>query len=169
MARSFYKGERLGSVPACAICAGAGRGERARLHLPCGVSVWLCAAHRSPEFIAGRAGRDLTTSLLHVWRAAGCLTARRSLALDLHRARLTGPAAPRQRPGSYSWPALRAEAEAAFASGEPPAVVIERLRARAARGPATAPSARTMRRWFREGRWLAGADEPAVTPGRAPR
>ena len=121
MARSFYKGERLGKTPACAICVGAGQGRRAELHLPGGVRVWLCEAHRSVEFATRRAGRDLVASLLHVWSSAGCLTARRSRALDLHRARLTGPPPVRPRPGSYSWAALRAEAEAAFAAGEAPA------------------------------------------------
>ncbi|MGD9573771.1 MAG: hypothetical protein AB7V62_17970, partial [Thermoleophilia bacterium] len=66
---SYYKGENLGSLPACAICAGKGRGPRAELHLPCGVSVWLCAAHRDPAFLTSRAGRDLVVSLMHVWRA----------------------------------------------------------------------------------------------------
>jgi len=157
MARSLYKGERLGKTPACAICVGAGRGGRALLYLPCGVRVWLCEAHRSPEFLSRRAGRDLVASLWHVWSSADCLTARRSRALDLHRARLTGSLAVRERPGSYSWAALRSEAEVAFAAGEPPARVIDRLRRRAmASGEARAPSVRTMRRWFREGRWLAG-------------
>jgi hypothetical protein len=76
MARSFYKGENLGSVPACAICVGKGRGRRQVLHLPCGVRVWLCEDHRSDAFLTSRAGRDLATSLMHVWRSADCLTAR---------------------------------------------------------------------------------------------
>jgi len=123
MARSLYKGERLGKTPACAICVGAGQGRRAELHLPCGVRVWLCEAHRSQEFATRRAGRDLVASLMHVWSSAGCLTASRSRALDLHRARLTAPLAVRPRPGSYSWASLRAEAESAFAAGEAPASV----------------------------------------------
>ena len=48
MPRSFYKGEWLGKTPACAICMGRGHGPRALLHLPLGVSVWLCEAHRDP-------------------------------------------------------------------------------------------------------------------------
>ena len=68
MARSFYKGQRLGKRPPCLLCMGPGEGERAELHLPHGVSVWLCEAHRSAEFLERRAGRDFTASL---WRAAG--------------------------------------------------------------------------------------------------
>jgi len=157
VARSFYKGERLGSTPACAICVGAGDGTRAELHLPCGVRVWLCAAHRSVEFQTRRAGRDLVASLMHVWTAAGCLTRRRSRALDLHRARLLGREGSRPLPGSYSWPALRARAEAAFAAGERPGAVIARILERARCGDGVLPSVRTMRRWFREGRWLDDA------------
>jgi len=149
MVRSFYKGERLGALPACAICGGAGQGGRAELHLPYGLRVWLCAAHRSDEFLSRRAGRDLVASLMHVWRAAGCLTKARSRALEIHSSRLTSSMPARPCPGSYSWAALRREAESCFASGEGPGEVIRRLRAREAGGPARPPSAATMRRWFR--------------------
>ncbi len=59
----------------------------------------LCAAHRAPSFVTRRAGRDLEASLLHVWRSAGCLTASRSRALSLHRARLAAGCAGRKGPG----------------------------------------------------------------------
>jgi hypothetical protein len=100
MPRSFYKGERLGKTPACAICMGRGHGPRALLHLPLGVSVWLCEAHRDPAWVRGRAGRDLVASLSVVWRAANCLTARRSRALDLFQAGLGAAQRARARPGS---------------------------------------------------------------------
>ncbi|HSI30644.1 MAG TPA: hypothetical protein VK951_04875, partial [Miltoncostaeaceae bacterium] len=87
---------------------GPGEGERGQLHLPGGVSVWLCAAHRSPEFLRRRAGRDLAASLMRAWEAAGCMTRRRGRALDAHRARLAEPPG-RARPGSYAWPELRRE------------------------------------------------------------
>lgn len=171
MARSFYKGERLGSTPACAICVGPGRGRRAELHLPCGVRVWLCDAHRSIEFQTRRAGRDLVTSLMHVWRSSGCFTRRRSRALDLHHARLLQGDAGQPLPGSYSWPKLRVQAEAAFAAGERPDAVIARIRGRARCGDGVLPSVRTMRRWFRDGRWLTrapSADAVPAAPGRPP-
>jgi hypothetical protein len=142
MPRSLYKGPSLGKHPPCLICMGPGEGERAKLHLPFGVSVWLCGAHRSAEFQARRAGRDFVFSLWRAWQAAGCLTAARSRALDAHRARLVGPRAPRARPGSYAWPELRRQAEARFAAGEPPRLVARELRERAGAGQARPPSPR---------------------------
>ena len=170
MPRSFYKGERLGNLPACAICMGRGHGPRALLHLPLGVSVWLCADHRDPEWLAARAGRDLVVSLQTVWRAAGCLTARRSRALTLFQAALRASYRTRDLPGSYSWRALRREAEARYAAGEAPSAVIDDLRRRELDrpGPAHPPSVQTMRRWFRDGRWrgLDAAPTPRDQPGR---
>ena len=170
MARSFYKGENLGSVPACAICVGKGQGKRERFHLPGGVSVWLCAAHRDPSFTLRRAGRDLVASLMHVWRSADALTAARSRALDLFQERLRTPAP--GLPGSYSWPTVRLEAEARWAAGEAPGPVIDDLRSRELERPSPArpPSVATMRRWFRQGRWGAGpAPRPSSTPPPPPR
>jgi len=164
MARSLSKGQGLGKPPPCLICMGPGRGGRAQLHLPGGVSVWLCEAHRSPAFQRRRAGRDLVAGLMGAWRAAGCFSAARAAALDGHLARLSGPGRRRARPGSYAWPALRAEAEARFAAGERPAGVIGALRERHRGGPARAPSRRTMMRWFGEGRWLGGGAAPAAPP-----
>ena len=157
MAKSFYKGEPLGNRPPCAICMGRGEGERARMILPGGVSVWLCAAHRSEEFQRRRAGRDFMVSLRAVWQAADCLTARRERALTVHRRRLLEAPPPRGRPGSYSWPDLRREAEGLWAGGTPPGPVISRLRARESRGSARPPSRQTMYRWHAQGRWRARA------------
>ena len=151
----------MGSRTPCAICGGAGRGARAEFHLPGGVSVWLCAAHRDPSFLVRRAGRDLVAGLSAAWDAAGCMTSRRSRSLDLHLERLAPVRQERPCAGSYAWSALRAEAEACFASGEAPAAVIDRLRSREARGSARPPSVTTMRRWFRDGRWLPPDDEDA--------
>jgi hypothetical protein len=166
MAMQRDTGSRLGSTPACAICAGPGEGDRAELHLPFGVTVWLCAAHRSEEFQRRREGRDLSVSLSAVWQACGALTARRVRALEAHRATLLRPAMPRsaRRPGSYAWQALRDEAEARWAAGEPVHPVIDELRGRHLDGSASVPSRTTMRRWFRERRWGSagpGADAAA--------
>src|SRR4051794_41315611 len=60
--------ELIEGVPACAICMGRGDGPRALYHLPLGISVWLCAAHRNPEWLGTRGGRDVVTSLRTVWR-----------------------------------------------------------------------------------------------------
>ena len=161
VAKSFYKGERLGSRPPCAVCMGRGEGERGQLTLPGGVTVWLCAAHRSPAFQRRRAGRDFAFTLSCVWQAAGCFTARRRRALELHRERLLAPPRPpaaRSRPGSYSWPQLRQEAEDLWARGQPLRRVIDRLRAKAARGLARPPSRTTLYRWHTEARWRAGPE-----------
>jgi hypothetical protein len=75
-----------------------------------------------------------------------------------------------RRPGSSAWPALRREAERRFSDGEPPARVIGERRAHHGDGPARAPSVRTMRRWFTDGRWLAQvATAIAGAARRAPR
>jgi hypothetical protein len=153
MATTLYKGPALGKLPPCLICAGPGQGPRAQLHLTHGVSVWLCAGHRAPAFLTRRAGRDLAATLGALWSAAGCLGARRRRALSDHLRRVAQPPAP-ARPGSYSWPGLRREAERRFGAGEPPARVIAELRERHRGAPALVPSLRTMRRWFHEGRWL---------------
>jgi hypothetical protein len=153
--RTYYKARGLGKLPPCAICAGPGSGPRAELHLTHGVRVWLCEAHRSEEFLRHRAGRDLVASLAAVWRAAGCLTARRRAALEGHLRSLGsagGGADGRPLPGSYAWPGLRAEAEGRFRAGEAPAAVIGDLRGRHRRDAARVPTERTMRRWMAEAR-----------------
>ena len=58
MAKSFYKGESLGSLPPCAICMGRGEGERAQLILPGGgrrVAV-CCSSVGGVSTSAGGAG-----------------------------------------------------------------------------------------------------------------
>ncbi len=92
-------------------------------------------------------------------------TVARLAALAAHR-RTHGPRPERRRPpGSHSWPLLRLEAERRFAANEPPDAVIADLRARHGSGRATVPSVQTMRRWFREARWLdrsAGREHQAA-------
>ena len=163
MAKSFDKGEPLGSCPPCVICMGRGEGERGLLTLPGGVSVWLCAAHRSESFQRRRACRDFVYTLSCVWQAAGCFTARRRRALELHRQRLLAQArgpSPRSRPGSYTWPELRQEAEGQWAKGQPLRRVIDRIRSKASRGLAHPPSRTTLYRWHAEARWRAGLSPP---------
>jgi hypothetical protein len=169
MATSLYKGQRLGGLPPCLICAGPGEGPRAQLYLTHGVSVWLCAAHRSPGFLRRRAGRDFFASLHALWQAAGCLGARRTRALQDHLRRVHQAASEaRPRPGSYAWPHLRREAERRFAAGQAPRAVIGEIRARHNDGPAPGPSLRTLRRWFNEGRWLGYLVSRLATAARPP-
>jgi hypothetical protein len=153
---TLYKARRVPTKQAvCAICADRTRGRTQELRLTHGVAVWLCEGHASRAFQTQRSGRDLVLTLQRLWRAHGCLTAARHKALQAHLAACRG-AASRPRPGSYSWPTLRAEAEHHFAAGTPaPATVIAHLRGRHAGDTARAPSVRTMRRWWAERRWLS--------------
>jgi hypothetical protein len=165
VAYTHYKARGYGKLPICVICGGPGQGARERYHLSHGVSVWLCAMHRDPAFLTARAGRDLAASLGAVWSAAGCLSARRSAALAAHLGRVRGPRV-RERPGSYAWPALRREAEARFARGEPPRAVMADLRRRELGAWTPGPSLRTLRRWHQEGRWLKGPRPGGRAPNR---
>jgi hypothetical protein len=145
----------------CAICVDRTRGKTGRLDLGRGVTVWLCADHGSHEFRTRRSGRDFVLTLGRLWSAHGCLTKQRSRALDDHlAANRSAPAAPRRRPGSYAWPALRREAEELFRRGANPAAVISQLRRRHADDYASVPSVRTMRRWYFERRWMPPSGQP---------
>ena len=147
--------------PVCAICIERTRGVTRRVDLGYGVRVALCEAHASHEFLTRRGGRDLVITLHRVWDASGCLTAARSKALDAHLAALRAPAAPdRPKPGSYSWPALRQEAERRFARGATLAATMRDLLRDLASGQARPPSRSTFGRWHAERRWLAAAPAP---------
>jgi hypothetical protein len=152
---TLYKARRVPTKqPVCAICVERTRGRTVPLQLGYGVIVQLCEGHASREFQTQRGGRDLVLTLQRLWRAHGCLTVARSKALRAHLTACLGSAA-RPRPGSYAWPRLRREAEAAFAHGGPPMEVIAALRAEHAGGADVPPSIRTMRRWHAERRWIA--------------
>ena len=64
--------------PVCAICADRTRGRTVSLRLTHRITVWLCAAHASPEFQCRRNGRDFVVTLQRLWQAHGCLTAARA-------------------------------------------------------------------------------------------
>jgi hypothetical protein len=126
-----------------------------------GVSIWLCVEHASVPFQRLHGGRAFVEALERVWAANGCLTAARIRALEGH-TRALDPAEPRRpRPGSYTWAALRDEAERRFAEGELPRPAIDALRDIAAGSGANPPSERTLRRWYAERRWLTSPDGTA--------
>jgi hypothetical protein len=135
-------------------------------HLTHGIHVWLCGIHRTDTYLRRQGGATFTRRLRAAWNAAGVGGARREAALRAHRRRVHAPGA-ESLPGSYAWPHLRREAERRFAAGEAPDAVITDLRRRHRDDHATAPSIRSMRRWFAQGRWLT----PATTnpPLRFPR
>ena len=147
-ARGWGSGRRL-------ICMGPGEGERAQLHLPGGVSVWLCAAHRSAGFHPA-GGEGSGVSLMGAWEAAGCMTRARHRALDAHRARWPGlrpGGGPARTPGRGSG----ARRSGGSRRGEAPAAGDRGAPRPAPRGPADGrPRGARSLRWFREGRWLPG-------------
>lgn len=138
----------------CVLCGHGGRGAAALFHMTHGVAVWLCRVHGDPRFLRRKRGQVFVERLAAVWRAAGAETKRRLAALDTHRTRMHPGPPVRDRPGSYSWPNLRAMAEERFAAGEDPDTVIRDLRARFGNAPAQVPSVRTMHRWHAEARWM---------------
>ncbi len=125
------------------------------MHLTHGVEVWLCETHASDRFMRDDEGTVFAEHLASMWIATGTLTVRRATALRTHVRQTRSAGVARGRPGSYSWPVLRREAEQRFSQGHDPRQVIQELRARHADCPAMAPSARTMRRWYTQARWLA--------------
>lgn len=156
----------------CALCGHHGRGPAHVRFLPHGIHVWLCAVHGSLAFLTRNGGREFARRLQLRWEQSAAFGPRRRLALNAHldRVRLLGAAA--DKPGSHSWPRLRRDAERRFAAGDDPATVIHELRVDVAGGSALAPSLRTFRRWFAEGRWLIPEPEPAAqvpTSGPPPR
>lgn len=154
---TLYKARKVPTKQVvCAICVERTRGRTEAVELGYGVRVHLCRGHASQEFMTQRGGRDFVLTLQRLWRAHDCLTVARSRALRRHLAACTGVEA-RPRPGSYTWPSLRREAEAEFAAGRPVKAVIAALRSLHADGAAVPPSIRTMRRWHSERRWLARA------------
>lgn len=165
-----------GAVPAaagaittlpCAICGHRGRGQARVRFLPHGLHVWLCAVHGNLAFLLRDGGREFARRLHRRWVSNGEFGPRRRLALAAHVERIRRLAGAGDKPGSHSWPKLRREAERRFAAGDDPATVIHDLRLDVSGGPAVAPSLRTFRRWFAEGRWLlpappAPADHPPI-------
>lgn len=153
-------------LPPCAICGHCGGGPRTQCHLTHGIAVWLCQSHGSDGFLKRRGGLAFTERLARVWAASGIGGARRAAALQSHLRRIRIADTGRIKPGSYSWPVLREEAERRFAAGEVPNAVIADLRSTYTDGPAMVPSIRTMRRWFSEARWLGSTPRERAAPPR---
>ena len=150
---TLYKARGLATKqPVCAICVERTRGKTQKIALGYGVVVWLCQGHASREFQTMRSGRDFVRTLSGIWRANGCLTSARSRALHAHLASLTAHPK-RPQPGSYAWPELRRQVEAAYAEGLRPHDVADSIHATYA-CPAHPPSRRTLQRWAAQRRWL---------------
>ena len=152
---------RQGIAVPCAICGHRGRGEARVRFLPHGLHVWLCAVHGKVAFLVRDGGREFARRIQRRWQSDGEFGTRRRLALTAHLERIQHLGGAGDKPGSHSWPQLRRDAEHRFAAGDDPATVIRDLRLDISGGPAVAPSLRSFRRWFAEGRWLL---PPPPTP-----
>jgi hypothetical protein len=162
----IYKGRGKGPAkhPRCLACfpkSVAGQ----EVPLRRGVRLVLCADHRDARFLHSRGGRDFLAATGALFRSLG-LTGRRyhdALLSFLDDVRDTSKPTPRMRPGSYAWPELRRDAEQAwqagasfedgchivYTHGEP---ITRRLRL---------PSLPTVRRWWRQKRWMLPRPAPA--------
>ena len=137
-------------------------GKTQLVELTHGVSVWLCRWHASEEFRTMRSGRDFELTLFLAWRAQNCYSRNHAKALAVHRReqRTRRRRSEHDLPGSYHWKALRNEAEERFASGESLASVRRDFLQRHADDVADAPSERTIRRWYHDGRWRRACAPP---------
>jgi hypothetical protein len=151
----------LGFAFPCGICGHGRRGEAHVRFLPHGLHVWLCQTHGSLAFITRDGGREFARRLQIRWQSNEEFGPRRRLALTAHVERIRRLGGASDKPGSHAWPRLRKEAERRFAAGDDPTTVIRELRLDVSGGPAVAPSLRSFRRWFAEGRWLL---PPPPTP-----
>jgi hypothetical protein len=168
-----YKNRAAGTprkAPRCICCFPASRAGQV-VPLRYGVQLVLCEDHRDPGWIASRNGRDFLASVTTTMTSFGLSHRRYALAVAAFVREVVerNAPAPRHRPGSYAWPGLRAAGEAAWASGgsyhDGEAAVHQRC------GPVAvgwrAPSSHTVRRWWREKRWLLGT--PRLTHDAAAR
>ena len=160
-----YKGHGQGPMkaPRCVACfprSVAGQ----MIPFRYGVAVALCDDHRDPAFVHSRGGRDFYSALATTYESLGLRGQRYSNAIRsfVNDVLAMGQPTPRHRPGSYAWPEQRRGAEAAWAAGGTyhagEAVVLASF---AGLPPSVKPpSPHTIRRWWRERRWLTPRPSP---------
>ena len=161
-----YKGGRQqgGAKGSPCLCCFPARVKGERVELGYGVDISLCAAHRDPRFIATRNGRDFIAAVGALLGSAGIQSRRRQLALTRFvrtAQRQLRPVA-RSQPGSYAWGGLRTAVEGRWAAGatfREGQALVEQACARAPKGM-RAPTPNTIRRWWRDQRWLDRAPPP---------
>jgi hypothetical protein len=164
-----YKGHRSGPSKAVRCVACFPRSVAGQMiPLKYGVVIALCEDHRDPAFVHSRGGRDFLAALSTLFESLGLRGARYRKAAQAFVADVLamGTPTPRQRPGSYAWPDQRRTAEAVWAKGgsyhDGEAVVLASF---TQPGPAIRPpSSHTIRRWWRDRRWLT--PRPAPPPRR---
>jgi len=171
----IYKGRGRGPAKALRCCCCFPQSVAGlEISIGGGVRIVLCADHRDPAFLGSRNARDFLAALATLYRSLG-LTGRRygeALLGFVERIREVGVPTPRRRPGSYSWPAARAAAEAVWAAGGAygaGVAVIDEATATLPVG-AIGPSPTTVRRWYHQQRWLLPRPGPTRRPAehRAP-
>ena len=129
-----------------------------------GVTIALCEDHRDPAFVRSRGGRDFLAAMTTTYESLGLRGARYRKAIQAFVADVLamGTPTPRHRPGSYAWPEQRRDAEAVWAGGggyhDGEAAVLAYF-TRPVPGM-RAPSGHTIRRWWRERRWLTPRPSP---------
>jgi hypothetical protein len=164
-----YKGDGKGPMkaPRCVACfphSVAGQ----MIPFRYGVAVALCDDHRDPAFVHSRGGRDFFSALTTTYESLGLRGTRYSNAIRafVDDVLAMGQPTPRHRPGSYAWPDQRRAAEATWAEGGTyhagQAVVLASF---AALPPSVKPpSPHTIRRWWRDRRWLTPRPPPPPRP-----
>jgi len=165
----IYKNKTRGSRYAarCVACFPASVPGQA-IPLPRGCQLVLCGAHRDARFIESRNGRDFLASISDTIKSFGITSNRHQASLLAFVRQVVARHAPtpRSRPGSYAWPGLREAAERVWAAGGDyhagEAVVLatpDSLPFGMRR-----PSTQTIRRWWRQLRWLLGSATPRRPP-----
>jgi hypothetical protein len=160
-----YKGRGKGPLKAvrCVACFPSSVAGQ-MIPLRYGVTIALCEDHRDPAFVHSRGGRDFLAAMTTTFESLGLRGARYGKAVQAFVADVLsmGTPTPRHRPGSYAWPEQRRAAEAVWADGGSYHDGEDAVLAYFARpSPAIrAPSSHTIRRWWRDRRWLTPRPSP---------
>lgn len=162
----IYKNRNAGTprkAPRCICCFPQSRAGQV-VPLRYGVQLVLCEQHRDPTWISAASGRFFLASVAETFKSLGLtgqryVKALRSFVDDALGARHSSP---RPRPGSYTWPSLRARLEEVWRGGgsyhDGERELVDALRVKGDDWPM--PSPHTVRRWWREKRWLFTGPEP---------
>ena len=156
-----YKGRGKGPAkkPRCCCCFPKSvAGEE--VPIGCGITIVLCLEHRDVRFIQSRGGRDFLAAVATMFDSFGLKGKRYHVALTrfVNRVRDRSVPTPRRRPGSYAYPELRTAAEKVWADGgdydDGEQVVFRGFLDLKYPAHIKPPSTQTVRRWWRECRWI---------------
>jgi hypothetical protein len=156
-----YKGRGKGPAkkPRCCCCfPKSAAGEE--VPIGCGVAIVLCADHRDVRFIQSRGGRDFLAAVATMFDSFGLKGKRYHVALTrfVNKVHDKAKPTPRRRPGSYAYPQLREAAEKVWAAGgdydDGEDVVFRGFLDLQYPSHIPPPNTQTVRRWWRECRWI---------------